>query len=330
MEELPSLRYEEWRDTRDTLHRWMQIVGKVRLALTPRLNHWWNVPLYVSAHGFTTSTIHYKERWFEIELDFVEDVLRISPNDRPAQIVELRPRTVSDFYAATMAALRAVDIECSIWTMPCEIADAIPFEHDDEHRAYDREYVARFWQNVARISGVLTRFRAGFIGKCSPVHFFWGSFDLAVTRFSGRRSPVVPANAIDREAYSHEVSSVGWWPGDHRLTRAAFYSYAVPEPPGFADGAIVPQTAYFHRALNGWYLDHDDVRLAADPETVIEDFCETTYAAAANLGKWPRTELEHHPQRGAEDINVDLHASRDTRQHTTADEWLRGMSGHGR
>ena len=324
---LPALPYDEWRDTRDTLHRWTQVIGKIRLALTPRINHWWNVPLYVSAHGLTTSAIPVGDRRFELELDFVDDVLRIRSGDRAEELVELGPRSVADFYAATMTALRAAGLECRIWTMPVEIADAIPFEHDDQHHSYDKEYVLRFWHSLRSIEAVLTKFRAGFLGKCSPVHFFWGSFDLAVTRFSGRRAPELAANPIDREAYSHEVSSVGWWPGDHRLEHAAFYSYASPEPPGFAQARIAPAQAYYFAGLKGFYLDHADVCRAADPEATLLDFCATTYAAAADLGAWPRADLE---RARPEDHDGDLYSSRDPRQQPGANEGLRGVPPAGR
>jgi hypothetical protein len=319
MHDLPSLPYDEWRDTRDTLHRWMQIVGKVRLKLTPVINHWWNVPLYISAHGLTTSAIPFGDRWFEIEFDFVDDVLRIRPHDGPDQLVELRPRTVADFYGATMAALRAADIDCRIWTMPVEIDDPVPFERDVEHRSYDKDHVMRFWDIVSQVHATLTKFRAGFIGKCSPVHFFWGSFDLAVTRFSGRRAPPFEANSIEREAYSHEVSSAGWWPGDHRMERAAFYSYAAPEPPGFAQASIT-RPAYYLDEPKGFYLDHDDVRRARDPEALLLEFCESTYTAAAALGAWPRSDLER-----MEDQHGDLYPSGYQRQQSGADEGLRGV-----
>jgi hypothetical protein len=291
MKDLPSLPYNEWRDTRDTLHRWMQVVGKIRLKLTPKLNHWWNVPLYVSARGLTTSTISVGDRSFELELDFVDHVLRVQPHGQ-AVLVELAPRSVADFYAATMTALRTLGIECRIWTLPCEIPDPIPFEHDHDHCSYDKTSVTRFWEIVSRVHATLTQFRAGFIGKCSPVHFFWGSMDLAVTRFSGRRAPPFEANSIDREAYSHEVASVGWWPGDYRLERPAFYSYAAPEPPGFADASITTPHVYYFAPLKGFYLDHDHVRRAADPERLLLDFCQQTYAAAADLGNWPRAALD--------------------------------------
>jgi hypothetical protein len=291
--ELPSLPYAKWRDTRDTLHRWTQVVGKVRLALTPLINHWWNVPLYVGAHGLTTSAITLGERTVEMELDFVEDVLRIRPSDGAERYVELRPRSVADFYAATMAALREVDIECRIWTTPVEVfADPIPFEHDDLHRSYDKAYVMRFRDILAQVAGVMTKFRARFVGKCSPVQFYWGTFDLTCSRYSGRRAPPWPgANKVEQEAYSHEVSSVGWWPGDSRLERAAFYSYVAPEPAGFAQIDAGPHT-YYCAPVHCFCLDQDDAHSEAD----LLGFFERTYAAAADLGGWPRAELEREPQ----------------------------------
>jgi len=295
MDTLPSLPYAEWRDTYQTLHRWMQIIGKVKLALTPMVNHWWNVAFQVSAHGITTSSIASDQGRFDIELDFLEDVMRIRTETGATQHVELRPRTVADFYAATMRALRDAGITVRIWSMPVEIPDPIAFEADVVHRAYVREHALRFWHALSWIDRVLQTFRARFIGKSSPVHFFWGSFDHAVTRFSGRRAPSVQGSSIEREAYSHEVSSVGWWPGDARLERASFYSYAAPPPPGFADATIRVPGAYYHPQLQGFYLDHDAVRTAADPESMLLDFCEQTYAAAADLGRWPRAELERVP-----------------------------------
>jgi hypothetical protein len=322
MKDLPPLPYSEWRDTRDTLHRWLQIVGKIRLRLTPLTNHWWNVPLYVSVRGLTTSSITVDDRRFQIDFDFVDHVLRIEPNGGKAQIVELAPRSVADFYAATMAAVRAAGIDCSIWSTPVEIDDRTPFEHDSAHCAYDRPAVERFFVCLSRIESVLTKFRAGFIGKCSPVHFFWGSMDLAVTRFSGRRAPAFDGSFVDREAYSHEVSSVGWWPGDYRLTSPSFYSYAAPEPAGFSTARIATPHAYYHSSLKGWYLDHDIVRGAADPERTLLEFCESTYAAAAELGNWPRSELERPT---AEEHHGDLLASRDGGQRGGNVEGLPGV-----
>ena len=289
----PELPLQAWRETYDTLHRWTQILGKIRLALTPRLNHWWNVTLYVSARGLTTSIIPYGERWFELELDFIDDTLHLRTNDGATRSVPLAARSVAAFYADTMSALRAAGIECRIWPVPVECEDVIPVDRDERHQAYDKRYVMRLWRILAMSSAVFTAFRARFVGKCSPVHFFWGSFDLAVTRFSGRRAPVrEDAGSIEREAYSHEVSSVGWWPGDSRLEQPAFYSYASPEPPGFADASISTPHTYYHPTLRGFYLHYDDVRRASAPEALILDFCQTTYAAAANLGRWDRAELE--------------------------------------
>jgi len=290
--ELPALPYSEWRETYQTLHRWMQVVGKVQLALTPTVNHWWNTAFHVSAHGLTTPPMVCDGRLFDCELDFVEDVLRIRPDDGPERQVEMRPRTVADFYDATMRALRDAGISVEIWTMPVEIPDPIRFEDDVVHRTYVHDHALRFFHALAWIENVLEKFRARFVGKSSPVHFFWGSFDLAVTRFSGRRAPPMPGGSIEREAYSHEVSSVGWWPGDQRLERASFYSYAAPEPPGFSSASINVPCAYYNEQLKGFYLDHDVVRTADDPEAMLLDFCEQTYAAAADLGRWPRAELE--------------------------------------
>lgn len=271
---------------------WTQIIGKVRLALTPTINHWWNVPLYVSASGLTTSAIDYGDRWFDVEFDFLGDVLRIRTSTGDDRTVALAPRTVADFYDETMAALKALGIDVRIWTMPVEVQDPIPFDKDVTHRSYDREYALRFWRIVALTEKVFTSFRARFIGKCSPIHFFWGSFDLAVTRFSGRPAPHPPEDVINREAYSHEVCSVGWWTGDSRLELPTYYSYAAPEPEGFRSAGVSPAAAYYNSSLSGFYLHYDEVRRSKDPEKTLLDFCETTYTAAADLGKWDRAALE--------------------------------------
>ena len=289
----PALLYHEWRETRDTLHRCTQVVGKIRMALTPLVNHWWNVTLYVSARGLTTSMIPYGDRWFEMEFDFVDHVLRIEVSDGARRDVPLVARPVAEFYADVFAALRALGIECKIWSVPCECADTIPLDRDDMHRSYEREPVERFWRSLALTTEVFAKFRAEFIGKCSPVHFFWGSFDLAVTRFSGRRAPTRPdADAITREAYSHEVSSAGFWPGDERYPRAAFYSYAAPAAEGFSTSRVSPPDAYFNQTLGGFYLDYDVLRAAADPEKTLLDFLHSTYDAAANTASWDRASLE--------------------------------------
>ena len=290
----PDLPYESWRETRETLHRWTQVVGKVKLALTPLINHWWNVPLYVTARGLTTSEIPYGDRWFDMEFDFVSHALRVRTSDGAEHDVPLGPRSVADLHDEVFAVLRSLRIDCRIWPVPVEIANPIPLDRDEQHRSYDRDAVERFWTILALTHGVFTEFRAEFIGKCSPVHFFWGGFDLAVTRFSGRPAPPRPdADAMNREAYSHEVSSVGFWPGDdERLSVSSFYSYAAPEPEGFRDRAVLPASAYYNAALGGFYLPYDEVRRAPDPARMLLDFCRSTYDAAADTGKWDRAALE--------------------------------------
>jgi len=290
----PELPLESWDETRKTLHRWTQVVGKIRLALTPLVNHWWNVPLYVTARGLTTSTIPYNDRWFDMEFDFIAHLLRVRTNDGAEHDVPLGPRSVADLHDEVFATLRSLKIDCRIWTMPVEIAtDAIPLDRDERHCSYDRAAVERFWRILALTDAVFTKFRSEFLGKCSPVHFFWGSFDLAVTRFSGRPAPVKPdADPITREAYSHEVSSVGFWPGDERLPQPAFYSYAAPEPPGFRDSPVFPAATYYNEALGGFYLHYDELLRTPDPAQTLLDYCRTTYAAAADHGHWDRAALE--------------------------------------
>ena len=289
----PSLPLETWWETRDTLHRWTQIPGKIRMELTPVINHWWNVPLYVTPRGLTTSTIPYGDRWFDMEFDFLADALHIRVSDGGSRDVVLAPRSVADFHDEVFSALKDLRIGCTIYPVPSECEDTIPLDQDTRHCSYDRESVLRFWRIVALSTEVLTRFRARFVGKCSPVHFFWGSFDLAVTRFSGRRAPPRPgADPVTAEAYSHEVSSVGWWPGDHRLPSASFYSYAAPEPPGFRQRIVSPDAAYYNEPLGGFYLHHEDVVSTEDPAETLMQFCQSTYDAAADCGKWDRDLLE--------------------------------------
>ena len=238
----PSLPLESWEDTRATLHMWTQIVGKVRLALTPLVNHWWNVPLYVSARGLTTSSMSYEKMVFELEFDFVDHQLVLKKSDGSVKKLALAPRSVADFYKDFMNMLRSEGIHVKIWKMPAEIPNPIPFDQDQVHKSYDPEAVRKFWRILASAEAVLLDFRSRFIGKSSPVHFFWGSFDLAVTRFSGRRAPERPgADRITKEAYSHEVSSVGWWPGSGDVKEPAFYSYASPEPEGFKEYRALPK-----------------------------------------------------------------------------------------
>ena len=292
-ESWPALPLDAWEPTRATLHMWTQIVGKVRLALSPYLNHWWQVPLYVSSRGLTTSSIPYKGGSFEIEFDFIQHVLSIARSDGTSRTLRLAPKSVAAFHAEFRAALTALGIEVRIWTMPVEIPHPIAFEKDTVHASYDPEYAARFWRILIGIDTILKEFRGRFIGKSSPVHFFWGSFDLAVTRFSGRRAPDMPnADRITREGYSHEVSSVGWWPGDASVTHPAFYAYAAPEPEGFSKATVQPAAAFYDTNLSQFQLAYDDMPRAASPRQALLDFCQSTYEAAAILGKWNRTELE--------------------------------------
>jgi len=289
----PALPLAAWEPTRATLHMWTQIVGKIRLALAPYQNHCWQVPLYVSARGLTTSPIPCVGGSFEMLFDFIAHELRIEKSDGAIRKLALAPRSVADFYAEVMAALRSLDIAVRIWTMPVEIPDPIRFDEDRTHAAYDPDYANRFWRALASVDEVLKEFRGRFIGKCSPVHFFWGSFDLAVTRFSGRRAPEIPgADRITREAYSHEVSSVGWWPGDMPMEGPAFYAYASPEPAGFAGAPVRPSGAAYDKEAAQFRLGYDLVRRAASPREAILDFCQSTYDAAANAGNWARAELE--------------------------------------
>lgn len=289
----PALPLAEWETTRATLHMWTQIVGKVRLALSPSVNHWWQVPLYVSARGLTTSVIPYAGGAFDMEFDFAGSHLEIRKSGEAAKLVGLYPRTVADFYQEVMAALRAAGIEVRIWATPVEIANPIPFPDDREHAAYDPEYVSRFHRIVLQADNILKEFRGRFIGKASPVHFFWGSFDLAATRFSGRRAPEREgADSITREAYSHECSSAGFWPGGGDIAGPAFYSYAAPAPPGYAAHPVLPAAAHYHTGLGEFILMYDDIRNTKSPRNNLLDFLQTTYESAANLGTWDRANLE--------------------------------------
>jgi Family of unknown function (DUF5996) len=296
----PALPLESWKDTCATLHMWTQMVGKVRLALTPLVNHWWNVPLYVSAHGLTMSSMTYEKLVFELEFDFVEHQLVLQMSDGTAKKLALAPRTVADFYREFMAMLRSAGIEVQIWKMPVEISNPIPFDQDTVNAAYDAEAVRKFWRILASVDEVLKEFRARFIGKSSPVHFFWGSFDLAVTRFSGRRAPARPgADRITQEAYSHEVSSVGFWPGSGDVKDAAFYSYASPEPEGFREYRVRPDAAGYLKPLGEFLLMYDDVRRASSPSSALLEFCQSTYDAAATSGRWDRAALERTAESAA-------------------------------
>ena len=283
----------DWQDTYATLHMWTQIVGKIRLTLTPLVNHYWNVPLYVTPRGLTTSSIPYQNRIFEIRFDFIEHHLIIQTSDGATKAIALRPLSVADFYEELMTVLRSLGIEVNINGTPDEVSEPIPFAEDHEHSSYDAEAVNRFWQILVQINTVFEEFRAQFIGKCSPVHFFWGSFDLAVTRFSGRRAPErQDADPITREAYSHEVISHGFWPGGGDVSGPAFYSYTAPEPPGLNKASIRPEAAFYSQEISEFLLMYDDVRTADSPRQVLLDFLQITYEAGASLANWERDALE--------------------------------------
>ena len=289
----PSLPLDAWRDTYETLHLWTQIVGKVRLALTPLVNHWWNVSLYVDARGLTTSPIPWQERTFEVRFDFGQHELVLHVSDGDTRAMPLAPRSVADFYAAFMDLLHACGIDVEIWTTPVEIPDPIPFERDHGHASYDRESVERFFRILVTVDRLFKVFRAGFVGKCSPVHFFWGSFDLAVTRFSGQRAPSREgADAVMREAYSHEASSVGFWPGGSGVSGAAFYAYFAPEPAGFATAKVSPDAAYYDPQLGEFLLMYDALREAPSPSEALLEFCRSSYDAGARLAHWDRSALQ--------------------------------------
>jgi hypothetical protein len=289
----PALPFAEWKDTCATLHMWMQVVGKVRLELSPHMNHWWEVPLYVGARGLTTSPIPYRLGIFEVEFDFQEHALRIVTSRGQTKMIRLAPMTVAAFYNEFMATLHSLGIEVHIWPMPVEIPDPIRFDEDTVHASYDPEYANRFWRILVTIDTLFKQFRARFIGKASPVHFFWGSFDMAVTRFSGRPAPERPgADKITRDAYSHEVISAGWWPGGGDFKSPAFYAYAAPEPAGFRESPVKPAKAYYDSKLGEFILPYDDVRNEADPKAAVMDFLQSTYESGANLGKWDRAALE--------------------------------------
>jgi hypothetical protein len=295
----PTLPAAAWRDTRATLHLWTQVVGKIRMARTPWLNHSWHVVLYVMARGLTTGPIPDGGRTFQIDFDFIDHVLWIRTSDGHFRQLMLKPMSVAEFYADVQIALNELSLATAINPMPCEIADAVPFDHDRAHNAYDADAVGRFWRVLLSTHHVLSHFRTGFLGKVSPVHFFWGSFDLAVTRFSGRTAPRHPGgvphlpNAVAQEAYSHEVSSAGFWPGGGGpMDEPAFYSYAYPAPDGFATAAVKPKEAFFSKDLGEFILPYGAMRSARDPSAALMDFLQSTYDAAANLATWDRTALE--------------------------------------
>ena len=293
----PALPLAEWKDTYSTLHMWTQIVGKIRLALTPLVNHWWNVPLYVAPRGLSTSAIPYNDRFFQITFDFISHLLLIETTDGSTKTIALRSRSVAEFYQEMMVALNSLGMPVTIWTTPVEVADRTPFEKDQKHSTYDPEYAQRVWRILAQTSRVLTEFRSRFIGKVSPVHFFWGAFDLAVTRFSGRTAPSHPGVPncglfVMVEAYSHEVSSCGFWPGGGLINEPAFYAYSYPEPEGFKEYPIHPPEAFYHRGISEFLLPYDVVRSAKSPDEVLLSFLQSTYEAEATCAKWDRAGLE--------------------------------------
>lgn len=293
----PELSFDAWKDTYETLHLWTQIVGKIRLVLTPWTNHSWHVVLYVTPCGLSTSTVPYDSRSFQIEFDFHDHVLVILVNDGSRKSIRLEPMSVAAFYRKLMAALDELGLPVEINRTPNEIEDAIPFDQDHVHSSYDPDAAHRFGQVLAHCDRVFSTFRSRFLGKSSPVHFFWGSFDLALTRFSGRPAPEHPGGIpnmpdwVAREAYSHEVISSGFWPGAG-LGEAAFYTYAYPEPTGFRSAPLRPEEAYYHDGLSEFVLPYDAVRMASDPDGVLMNFLQSTYEAAADLSRWNRAELE--------------------------------------
>ncbi|MDB6087459.1 MAG: hypothetical protein JWN85_243 [Gammaproteobacteria bacterium] len=292
-ESWPELPLELWRETCATLHMWTQIVGKICLALTPRVNHFWNVTLLVTSRGLSTPALPYGGRTFNMTFDFLEHQLLTRCSDGASRNIPLSARSVAEFYRDTMRMLHELGIDVKIWTLPVEVPDPIRFELDTVHASYEAAYAHRFWQILLQASRVMQGFRAGFVGKCSPVHFFWGSFDLAVTRFSGRPAPERPgADPITREAYSHEVISHGFWPGSGATPYAAFYAYAAPEPAGFKDARVLPASAFYSPEVSEFILPYEKMRAEEDPAKALEGFMKTTYEAGARLAKWDRQSLE--------------------------------------
>ena len=294
----PSLPLNDWSDTKDTLHLWLQVVGKIRLAQTPPINHSWHTTLYVTSRGVTTSPIPHGERTFQIDLDFIDHQLTIEASDGASGGMALEPQTVAEFYRQLMSELDRLDLRVRIVAKPNELPEVIPFARDTTHRAYDRDAVHRFWQILVESDRVMKTFRSRFIGKCSPVHLFWGAMDLAVTRFSGRPAPTHPGgipnlpDAVTREAYSHEVSSCGFWGGTPPIDYPAYYAYAYPEPPGFAGASVGPKGAFYSGDFKEFILPYDVVRQSSTPDDTLLEFFQSTYEAAANLARWDRAALE--------------------------------------
>ncbi len=292
----PSLPWEDWQETCATLHMWSQIIGKIRLKLAPMVNHWWQVPLYVTPRGLTTSAMPLDSRIFQIDFDFLAHRLEIITDKGDIRSFELQGLSVADFYNRTVDTLRSLGLEVRIWTIPVEVADRTPFEQDTQHATYDPEFAERFWRALVQVDRVFKKYRSRFIGKVSPVHFFWGAFDHAVTRFSGRLAPEHPGvpsvgRSVMVEAYSHEVSSCGFWPGAG-LGEPAFYAYSYPEPEGFKEYPVQPREAYYHKELGEFILPYEVVRTSSTPDETLLAFLQTTYEAAAELAKWDRASLE--------------------------------------
>jgi len=302
----PALPFSEWKETCKTLHMWTQIVGKVRLSLTPWTNHSWHVTLYLTARGLTTSPMYFDARVLQIDFDFVDHLLRMQTGEGIEKKIQLVPKSVASFYREVIAALRELEIPVEINTTPNEVDPAIPFEQNEKDASYDPEYANRFWRVLLQSDRVFKEFRSEFCGKCSPVHFFWGAVDLAVTRFSGRRAPQHPGgvphlpDVIAREAYSHEVSSLGFWPGNEMMPEPIFYSYAYPEPPGFSEAKIQPSSANYNAQLKEFVLRYDDLRKAESPDATLLEFARSTYDAASTLGNWDRAALA--------EVKPDLHS----------------------
>ena len=288
----PPLPYEAWAGTYATLHMWTQVVGKIALAQSPPLNHSWGVALRLTPRGVSTQLLPHGDRSFTVGFDFIDHALRIETTDGDRRSLRLEPRSVAEFYRDVMATLRDMRLPVKIWPMPVEIPSPVAFDLDTAHHSYDPEYANRFWRILVQAGRVLTDARCGFVGKCSPLNFFWGSFDLALTRFSGRPAPPRDGPAFMRDAYSHEVISHGFWPGSAPVLEAAFYAYCVPEPPALKDARIRPAGAYYHRDLGEFILPYDAVRTAESPDAAIEDFVQSTYEAAATLAGWDRAALE--------------------------------------
>ena len=295
----PKLPLAEWQDTLSTLQRWAQIIGKTRLALAPPVNHWWHIALYLTSRGLTTSPMPQGSRTVEVELDFIDHNLLIQSSDGASRRFALVPRSVAEFYREYMGLLQEMGVQPRFWPAPNEMEDTTPFLEDEQHRSYDPDYAGRCWQILSQTNRVLQEFRGRFIGKCSPVHFFWGAFDLACTRFSGRPAPLHPGGVHNlpdwavREAYSHECISAGWWPGGGPVAEPGFYSYSYPEPAGFAEAEVRPSEAYYNRDLREFILPYEAVREAQRPDEGLLQFFQSTYEAGAELGGWDRRSLEH-------------------------------------